>query len=558
MQTHQRETQLCQGSTRLIHTLDLMASLSLLGADMVETMLMIGLLLIPRWATILQVNIHSQFLLAAEVSIAWGTGIPGSELSLPQRWTSVDELSRFARGIDANRPIDTFSEIEIGNMKLAASFLEALLFEDESSYLYTLLIKRYRAEDKQQAAYAAIISCTSNAKSKPQRQIAKSLLRGELQNKSSLLTHFLFIMALAQIHVRRSRYSKAVSFLKTGRRLCQENDLLQHLPHNSRAFDFATFLEVARCKRLPSGTFGLKDAENAFCVEFNSGDIASDIVKPYLERVPGPFEIANGKMGNDCIRACLRWCKNVLRSTTSLRGIWKNMNRSSPCISEAETIATFTFFWDRSQNHNPALMDSDLTIWITETEPRMGISNALLLIIICQMSKKTENYKRATSSSALIRNIQRRFQLLLDLSDTELATMLLKQHMRRNMFGPWSSEENALQKVARAHVLDMLRKSIMVVLPDLDRTRDLTDGGTTTRIFASILPTLAPAFDSLSLRRMRDRMHGSFASLSLSRVQRSDRNDDPSQPAEFKSYRITLLIFGSGKEFLSAESGGIY
>jgi hypothetical protein len=442
-----------------------------------------------------------------------------SQFSLPGRWSSVHELARIARQVDPNRLIDTFTEDEITDMKRAADYLYALAFDDEASYLYAILIKRHQADGHHQhrVAFATIIAYAYAANTKGHFEIVENLLDTELKNDTSVVTTFFTHMMLAFTYARQRKIAKATEHLEMAQRYSREQDIFALLPCNDRSFDLIAYQSIVRCRSLPGRALRASDVNRVTQSPERLHEQKMDLLvirDLMLQRVPGPFEFEEGQMKNPCIRSCLRWCINELESMTSVPGIWKNGNRKSRFAMIAEVVATFTCLWDRSQNPQSKLTDSSLTIWITEAEPRMGISPTHLLMFVCCMANSSSvvEWQRSKSSTELIKNLQYRFELHMNLGDTDLATSFLdtfnphnsfdaESSERHACFGPWSAERNTFQSASRAHILDILRKVLMVILPEEKRE----DGSLTPRqsFSSSFFPTLAPALDSPSLLRMR-------------------------------------------------------
>ena len=447
-----------------------------------------------------------------------------SQPSLPCSWGSVEELARFARRIDPNQPIDTFTEEEILNMKRASEFLHALFFDDEASSLYTLLIKRYQAEGGQNGSiFATTIYYAHAALSKVHCETVQNLLQTEQRRNASPLTSFVAHMTLAHTYARCENDEKAAEHLYAALDCGDGEALLAQLPAGDRSFDLIAYHYAARCMSLPLGQVTLRDVEILFQCEPDQP--AGDLQDLILARIPGPFEIADGSMQNPCIRSCLFWCKKELNSIDSVPGSWREMDPTSSYISCAEIVAMFTCLWNRTQN--PSSDDDPyLTLWITETQHRMGISHTYLLILICRMTFFPESWKRARSNIQLVKNMKQRFSKLLKLSDTELAIAFLEKFARTNCLSGWSSDRQAFQEVSRDHALGVLRKTLMVIPPSQNFTEDSDDDSAVTprQSFPNLYRTLAPSPDSASLHRMRNKYQRSISTISLDSVQSAAKN----------------------------------
>lgn len=436
------------------------------------------------------------------------------QLALPGRWGSVDDIMQLAQQIDSNRPIDTFSEDEIANIKLAADYLQCLYFDEDAFALYALVIKRYQADPFQQrrTMFSATISYARSAETTAHCEIVQNLLRLELEKAEeapSPVERFLIEMLLAYSYARVGCDSECVSdHLNLARSCGDGEDLIAQLPSDDRSLDLLTYLNVVRC--LPSNCdllgHDLYGQEAGFSLKERQLEDA------ILQRIPGPFEIQDNMMGNPCIWRCLQWCERELGNLTVLPGVWKSMKPNNKYIRSAETIGLFTCLWERW--HEPGLVfsKSDLRIWMTETEIRMGISPTELLAVLCWMINLATPWRRSKFDSELIFRLQFGSHALTELTDRELATKFLRIFIRRNSLGYWPRERHALQRVARTHVIGLLQKVLLIILPDLQSASDngfSTQVQTLSIVAAKILPTLASSLSSTdlaSLRTLRDRI----------------------------------------------------
>jgi hypothetical protein len=452
-----------------------------------------------------------------------------SQLSLSHRWRSVQEVVGIARQLDPDRRIDTYSEDEITNMKRAADYLYALAFDDDASLLHALLVKRYQARGYRQpsAAFSTIIAYAYAANKKSHFEIVQNLLDTELNNNPSPLTFFLAHMMLAFTDARRRESAKAAKHLEIAQRCCNEQDMFALLPQEDRSFDLIAYQSVVRCRSVPSRPLGSSDVDKVTQCPERLHEQEMDLLvlrDLILQRVPGPFEFVDGEMTNPCIRSCLRWCIHELKDMSSVPSIWKNVNRRSDFSMYAEVVATFTYLWDRCQNPRSQLDDS-LTLWIMDTKSRMGISITHLLMFLCCMANSSSviQWTRSKSGDELIANLQHRFELHMNLGDTDLATSFLdtfnphnyfdqESLERRACFGPWSIERVDFHNASRSYFMDVLRKVLMVILPDEQCEEECL----TPRQSPSNpgFRTLTSPLESDSFRRMRDGLQDSMQSIS--------------------------------------------
>lgn len=134
---------------------------------------------------------------------------------------------------------------------------------------------------------------------------------------------------------------------------------------------------------------------------------------------------------------------------------------------------------------------------------------------VCWMITPIETWKRSRTEARLISKLQSVFRRLLSMPDRDLARTFLTLYHERNCLMFASKEQRKFQLVARSHVMSLLRKTLLITLPDWKsgtstpvsrRSEVRTTFGI---VAATILPTLASSLSSSelsSLRTMRDRI----------------------------------------------------
>jgi hypothetical protein len=470
----------------------------------------------------------------------------GSQFSLPERWTYVEELVRVARQVDPNRPIDSFSEDEISNMKMAADYLSTLYFDDEACYLYALVAKRFRAEQCKQTSQSlsTIVNFARTAMIMTDKAIIYNLLQEQIDGESNSFKKFVWYMLRAYSKSRKNDAEclEAVSGakdLRIAREIFEAEDIISLLPNDTRALDFAAYHGILRCMSLSSAQFEQREGWGVFRkegTEMMQGHAAEKISQQLMSRTPGPFEIEDGKMKNPCLRSCLEWCINELPHVKSVPGLWKSEQflkfkfretitkeeryHRNHCRSMAEVNAIFTCLWDRSRNPPKSSSDpceSNSRQWINECDTRMGLSPALLLNLVCRMTSlwNISGWKASKKSNALVRNTIKRLQLVSEFDDEALAMLLLDKYVRRHTYEVWSKTRYAMRDISRAHTFEICRKTMMIIVPERIPAV-FSSCGTPRMALAEILPTLAPSLDSESLRRMKRMWNRSISNLSLS------------------------------------------
>lgn len=273
-----------------------------------------------------------------------------SNYAIPGRWSSVEEVTQRVREISSNRPIDTYSDAEIKDMKLAADYLKVLTLEADAFGLYVLILKHYQSISKQlhHVVSAAALNCADSAGTAAHREIAKSLLSPKLDEDEEGTTNverFLFRMLFAQIYSRECHFIAAADQMNYARRYGSSAHLISQLPAESRGLDLITYHNLMRCFSFDC------DLTSIHLSGFHPDKVLSTekskLVELMLDRTPGPFEIQFGFMKNPCIRSCVEWCNRETLRMTLIPGVWKTLGSKSKCVLWSETIAHFSCLWER-------------------------------------------------------------------------------------------------------------------------------------------------------------------------------------------------------------------
>jgi hypothetical protein len=468
----------------------------------------------------------------SQVSIAGPSSSPGHRwrggppFCPSQRWSSVQEVSRYAKKVQSNRPIQEFSEEEILDLRMAADYLQILHFDDEASYLYAPVIQWYQADTRgrERTVFITTILHAYAAISENHQEIVQNLLITELNKASSPLMKFLSHMMLAYTYARRGGlHEKAVEHLEAARHCSLAHDIFSMLPDDYRAFDLFTVQNLALCKSLPRRPLRPEDVT---VFDKDLGELADGLQLSIFNRVPGPFEIKDGVMHNPCIRSCVRWCLDQLLTASSLPVTWKYKKLSRDDNFLAETITVFTYLFDRARDPRPSATDPSLALWITDTEPRMGIPSTYLLMFLCRMAFQTKESKRSRSSTELIRNTIERFRVLSNASDRDLAVSCLAKFVNFHTFFNWSSKRMEIQELSREHVVGVLQNALMVIVPDLKSMGVSFAEGASNQLQAlNNAVTLSAPLESDSLQKMRGKLQQSMSSLSPNRIQEAAANN---------------------------------
>jgi hypothetical protein len=146
-------------------------------------------------------------------------------------------------------------------------------------------------------------------------------------------------------------------------------------------------------------------------------------------------------MANPCIRSCVLWCEatlQFLRPSPITTGI-SDFCADKFGIAWAEANALFIILWEHWATY------AFPTTWMDETQERMGISAAELLLLVCRAIH--DSYYAwntpARSDEKLIRQLRKKAEDLVQETDLRLARRVLKQYISRNtvtVWPPWRRE----------------------------------------------------------------------------------------------------------------------
>jgi hypothetical protein len=444
--------------------------------------------------------------------------------SLPFRWESTEELAKSVTQIDLDRPSDNFSEEEIVNIKEAADYLTSFRFDAEAFPLYVLLLKHYQASrgDQSQGPSYPVFASSQAAMLRSHCEILQNLLQLELdkaQQTASTVESFLAHMLLAETYCRGYRSTRdgdVKHHVKMAKTFSPGVDMIGLLPEDSRSLDMLAWHNIVRC--LTGNSDLLEKWDDPLYWQRKKVDVVSevqDVEDALLRRIPGPFEIRDNVMRNPCLSCCVQWCNSELSHISKLPAAWKT-NNSAAGFSWANTTALFTFLWDRWHEIQSAWTDPRLDVWVRETEARMGIPPAELLMTLCMMiSDSTGRKKSSKFGFSLLNNFRRGAQALLQLNDKELARLFLWNIHERYNIVLWSKERKDVQRVARSHIIGLMKSVLRVAMPEGIASHSDTPATSspplqTLRILAvTILPTMASSLNSAeysSLRKLRDRI----------------------------------------------------
>jgi hypothetical protein len=434
--------------------------------------------------------------------------------SLPAReWSSAEELTGMFRRIDPDRPVDSFTDGEISDIKLAADYLNALIYHTDAFPLYVLLLKRYKSlpNYNRETFYSALVKYSLCAREEDHCEISQNLLREELEclddsAPDTNMRRFMANMMLAHTYTRGHLSSDSQRHVDAASEIADLDgvDLISQLPDNDRSLDLLVYhnlvrLTDPRCDLMDHSTY------REIKTTFETAQL-EDIV---IARSPGPFEIKDGKMQNPCIRSCLRWCDNEIRYLTSIPGTWKTIGRKAKegSIQICEFTALFLALWERWQQiaqSTPESSADENRIWMTQTEKLMGISTTELLKFLSYQITYATTWTKTRKDHKLILRLQLGSQSLLREDDSYLAKKFLREYVEFNRLISWPAWRTELRNAARAGILAQLQKVLRLKVPGWNGFIEAASPpiralGT---VAVTLWPTLASSLSSLELNEL--------------------------------------------------------
>jgi hypothetical protein len=397
-------------------------------------------------------------------------------LSLPEDLHTPRCVANSIRQIDLNRPIDTYTQAELSEIRDVADYLHVSYIDDMAFALYTHLLKRIRYESSQSTEENRYVPCYevfkyAQAAWRPEHQeIIRNLLVTELEKAKE---------SRSALHIFLAHEKLAESYFITG-------DMKRFRTHITEAVSHAALFNI--CEMLPTDDtrwdlilWKSKAVIWLFCVDldiFNaSSKIAemlgwdlTEVMTTILTRTPGAFEVnadAN-TMGNTCIRECLEWCDNELSAIHEFPGAWETMN-DEVSRGYAQCIAIFTALWARCYNSQTASASSTTPQWAKMSRHRTGVSGAEILGFVsaklANLGPKRKKYPR--KQATLIQAARLNLRDMLNGPAVPLAMHFMNRFDARI---PHSNEvyekQCAVRSSSYTHVMGSLERTLRVTVPE--------------------------------------------------------------------------------------------
>jgi len=314
-------------------------------------------------------------------------------------------------------------------MKHAAEFFSCLGLLEEAFQLHEQIWKQ--AKDCFQTPSVRmmeIIAYASSATTSAQVEAVISLMEQEMRRISdtdprNFLYHLVIVDALSR-SPHRAATSTRLSSLRLD--LHTVGKMLQGLQNHSQCFGLLLCRYVCRA------------LDSTGC----DGD-STRLQDHILHYIPGPFELENGNMKNQCLRDCLLWCDHQLEMArmaqpdllfSGFEDLDSDHDRDHDHVLQKVGNALFCLFWEYwvEENKSPQQV-------LGQIERRMGVSAAYVLRVLSELIANTFTHPRSNSTvinitgphqSPLIQRSRRGTMQLLKLPDVELAKMFLEKFLQ--------------------------------------------------------------------------------------------------------------------------------
>lgn len=346
---------------------------------------------------------------------------------------SIKKVMRYARHIDLQRPIGSFSNEELDAIACAAEFLTCFDFCEEAFPLSALLLKKERAaalapggDSKAKVAWAAkVYKATRYTVGEVHHKMALALLAntrgtmmqvasapptpatcGPFQDEIRIFLHdFLLNMSLANVRRRgdaslsdiQRHYERAVMIAKL--RPSPPVHLMDAIPAENLSLCWLLHIDLVRCIVYPRHLVDLLNDITWKSLGCHVFPLEHQLEDKLLRRKPGPFEMYENDQGrlvahNPCLRSCLEWCHQQLQSLHAVSGVVRLMPFKGATVVWGANAAVVTALWERyaisaaTVYHRPVAKAAnaegtiDPTDWMRDAELRFGLPPTEMLILM--------------------------------------------------------------------------------------------------------------------------------------------------------------------------------
>ena len=427
------------------------------------------------------------------------------------------------RIIDLNRPVDTFSEQDMTDIRRAADCFAVLSCHQEAFKLYITMLKRQHSDPEHYVGcsfWYLVVQCAYTARNTEHVEVIRNIICAEIHRPTALsATHRLFLlhMLLAFLSICNGNLEEAKPNLAEAQKLARAADqtlgsFLKALPLTDRCLDLPLYHSVLRLRSWELSFSTLKVEEY------------TQLEDHILTRVPGPFEFQPiVGFNNPCIRSCLYWCDKHLQSfslwreDTEAASVHDNTNNG---IDLDDTNTIFIRLWQR-WNDSTAEDSDPWPLWMSETQTRMGISPTQLLMVVSRMIRHSHDSwaEPASSDSDLIRRLLKRHEYMLGESEMRLGKIFLDHYVFRRPKAPRCGSRCGASRMKRSwvgYIEDTLRvRFLNIGTPS-------TEPQSSNNILHAFVP-LSPSVnqDALHTKQVSPTLASSFSSLDLSNFRRT-------------------------------------
>jgi len=417
---------------------------------------------------------------------------------------------RPVRELNCNSPVDAFSKADLLILKRAADYMAVLGYSEEAFELYTLLLKRYQLDlpknyppgscipfltdletEYAKGYWHLVTQCVDTAQRTEHTLIVENLSRAQI-SKDFLLSDrnifysFLVLMLLATCS-RTTRPAEMKAYLSRATKYYpQLNSRVWEVALDAAggSLDLVFFQNLGRlpgsCDLTKAAKFSFRSSAAPYLNRHSSSDVALEEV--LVRRIPGPFEVGeDNRMGNPCVRSCLRWCAVHLCHLEQPQPWWPiNVHGSHEVGIATSWMAVhgvFVALW-RCWSTTSSKLHHE---WMWQTEKRMGISACELLFLVCRCIYEAAQ-PQSVENSWLTPELQTVFwnaaEKLLCEDDYNLAHAVLKQYIWKHTVRVSPEWLLAAQQAAKPAALTCIEHTLRVRFWDHDPVQPPSTGPT--------------------------------------------------------------------------------
>jgi hypothetical protein len=316
-------------------------------------------------------------------------------------------------------PMDIPVPLDFNRVKHSAEFFSCLELHEESFLLYELIWKQVKDCQIPSVRIQEMIAYACSATTSVQVETVTSLMEHEMrQTRAADPENFLYPMVIIDALSRSPQHATASTMsFSLPKNLCT---ILPDLQNRDQCFGL--LLCRYACRTLNSGSHNTDPTE---------------LQDHILHDIPGPFELENGMMKNQCLRVCLSWCDRQLGivQLTKLDRLFgfEDVDYDHDHVHSEIENALFCLFWSRWVEENKSPQQQVMM----QVERLMGVSAIHVLRILSELIANTFPHRPNKSTvitgphqAPLIQRARKGSMELLQLPDERLAKRFLEKFIQ--------------------------------------------------------------------------------------------------------------------------------